>query len=100
MSRSTAIPRCRRAGSRTGTMPACGTRTARNAMPSQLMPEITILTGTHTFVLGDEEAATLLEHIRSAGGENQDPAEAPLLAAIETEGAHDVRWSEEGKHGA
>ena len=27
-------------------------------------------------------------------------AEAPILAAIETQGAQDVRWSEEGKHGA
>ena len=80
--------------------PARGAPTARNGMPSQLMPEISILTGSNTFVLGDDEAADLLAHIRSAGGENLDAAEAPILAAIDTQGAQDVRWSEEGKHGA
>lgn len=69
-------------------------------MHNPLMPEITILTGSHTFVLGDEEAANLLAHVRSTDGENRDAAEAPLLAAIDTLGAQDVRWSEEGKHGA
>ena len=33
-------------------------------------------------------------------GDNQAVAEAPLLAAIEDGGAGDVRWSDDGKHGA
>ena len=64
------------------------------------MTEITILTGFDTFVLGDDAAADLLAHIRSAGGQNREAAEAPVLAAIDSRDAHDVSWSDEGKHGA
>ena len=64
------------------------------------MREITILTGTNRFVLDEGAANALLAHIRSAGGDNQAVAEAPLLSAIEDGGAGDVRWSDDGKHGA
>ena len=64
------------------------------------MTEITILTGVETFVLGDDAAADLLAHIRSAGGQNREAAEAPVLAAIDSGGTQDVRWSDDGKHGA
>jgi hypothetical protein len=64
------------------------------------MTEITILTGTNRFVLDEDAATALLAHIRSAGGANQGVAEAPLLTAIDGNGAEEVRWSDEGKHGA
>lgn len=64
------------------------------------MTEITILTGIETFVLDDHDAMELLAHIRSSGGQNREAAENPVLAAIDNNGTHEVRWSDEGKHGA
>jgi hypothetical protein len=63
------------------------------------MTEITIHTGTQTFVLDDDATKQLLDHIDAAGGPNHDAAEAPVRAAIDGEGADDVRWSDDGKHG-
>ena len=72
------------------------------AITSTSMPprEITVQTASQTFVLGNDSALDLLAHIREAGGENRDDAERPLLEAINSQGAHDVRWSENGKRGA
>ena len=64
------------------------------------MTEITILTGINTFVLGNDAATELLAHIRSAGGPNREAAEEPVLAAINGQNAREVRWSDDGKHGA
>jgi hypothetical protein len=64
------------------------------------MTEIKILTGAGTFVLDDDDATDLLSHIRSAGGQNREAAENSVLAAINSHDAHEVRWSDDGKHGA
>ena len=64
------------------------------------MTEITIIAGAETFVLDDDAAADLLAHIRSGGGQNREAAEAPVVAAIDSQGTQDVRWSDDGKHGA
>jgi hypothetical protein len=64
------------------------------------MGHITIHTATQTFVLGDDDAVDLLEHIRGSGGPNREDAETPLAAAIDSGGAGEVRWSDDGKRGA
>ena len=62
--------------------------------------EITIQTSSRTLTLGNDDSRSLLAHIRQAGGEQREYAERPLVEAIDSQGAHEVSWSADGKRGA
>ena len=55
------------------------------------VPELTIRTSHRRFRLTSDEARGLLEHIHESAGEHRTDAEAPLLQAINSQGAIEVR---------
>jgi len=59
-----------------------------------------IVTALERFELDDEAASDLLAHIRTSAGDQRSATEEPLVAAIDNPAAPEVRWNEDGKHGA